>query len=78
MEDNLLYSKGGGIAGSSNGRTLGSGPSNLGSSPSPAAYFKCLYHSASKHIQLRKGQMRCFFTEKLYNVFIEGGEVCCN
>ena len=28
----------GGIAGSSNGRTLGSGPSNLGSSPSPAAH----------------------------------------
>lgn len=35
----MLYSRGGGIAGSSNGRTLGSGPSNLGSSPSPAACF---------------------------------------
>ena len=26
------------FAGSSNGRTLGSGPSNLGSNPSPAAF----------------------------------------
>ena len=34
----VLYSGDGGIAGSSNGRTLGSGPSNLGSNPSPAAY----------------------------------------
>lgn len=35
----MLYSRGGGIAGSSNGRTLGSDPSNLGSNPSPAAYL---------------------------------------
>lgn len=51
MVGRLLYSKGGGIAGSSNGRTLGSGPSNLGSSPSPAACFACLQDSVDRNIK---------------------------
>lgn len=40
------------IAGSSNGRTLDSGSSNLGSSPSPAAYDKgspCIARGAFCH-----------------------------